>query len=419
MQLLNQQYGGHSHGHRIAHVAMASDGPDFAAICDGIAQQLYSAKIDQGQIPRDLYEATANTLMDAVFSGTGGRKSFAYEDPNNLLVPHLRHNIYAFGAAKSLTEMQVFNDLLVDKDGKNKSKAQYRADVAKAGYQFNMNHLEADQSTALASTQIAQTFNEFGADDYIEVRTTGAENVCPICGSLNGFTRPKSSNIWERFCPPFHQRCNCKLLPGLAKNVAKHDNPLQMLKDAKVQTYFQSNPAINKVVFTDGYPYMATLKKNMPLRWDKGYNMQTIDRIYKDKLPDTLPEMTKQQANDWWKQQAGTPKGAFYVKDKLGTVCKLDNQTRNHVFEQNKEDRFKFISNLPDILQDPDEMWSTKGKSGKLTTTYIKYYNDLPYSAQTEDNRVFTMIKYNISGTEKLNEVSVNNDRQGTLVFRK
>ena len=415
---VNGYYTGHNHGISVT-MSAKDDGPDFTAICDRIAEQLYNAKINQGEIPRELYEATATDLMNAVFSGLGDRTTFAYEDPNNLLIAHLRQNVYAFSAAKSLTEMEVFNDLMIGEDGRPKSFAQFRNDLTKAGKVFNISHLEADHSTALASAQIAQSFNEFAPDDYLEVRTSGAENVCPICGGLNGFTRLKSAAIWESFCPPFHPRCNCKLIPGQAKNADRHPHPMEMLKEAGVKPYFRSNPAINKVIYNDGYPYMDKLKKAGPLRWDNGYNMPTIDRIYKDKLPDAENLNSKAKANQWWKEKAGTAKGSFMVKDAMGTVVKFDNSFKNHVFEQNSDSRFLYITNVEDILKDPDEVWSTKDKNGKLHTTYIKYYNDFPYSVQADDTNAFTMTRYLFTGKGKVNKQSVESDRQGILIYRK
>ncbi len=417
LKLLDQQYSGLRHGHGPAHARMAADGPDFAAICDRIAEQLYSAKITQGQIPRDLYEATAGELMNAVFSGLGDRKTFTYEDPNNLLVAHLRQNIYAFSAARSLKEMQVFNDLLVGDDGKIKPFTQFRNDLSKAGKVFNVVHLKTDYDTAVNSAQIAQSFNEFSDEDYLEVRTTGAENVCPICGGFNGFTRLKTDPILEKICPPFHPNCNCKFIPGLERNVAKHPNGNALLKTQKVTPAFQSNPAINKVVFTDDYPMMNTIKGLKELRWDKAYQMQSIERIYQDQWPQSQSELTETEANGWWKEQAGTLRADFFTKDVFGTVVKFPKGQRQHIFYDNNENRFKYINNVLDVLSDPDEVWSVKNRKGQLITTYIRYYADYPMSVTVQDNDVLTTYKYEKKG--KLNADSLDQDRAGVLIFRK
>ncbi len=418
MKQLQLQYGGMQHGHQAAHVRMAADGPDFTAICDRIAEQLHAAKITQGTIPRELYEATAGELMNAVFSGLGDRKTFAYEDPNNLLVAYLRQNIYAFSAAKSLKEMQVFNDLMIGDDGKIKPFTQFRNDVTKAGKVFNITHLKTDYDTALASTQIAQSFNEFADEDIIEVRSTGAENVCPVCGGLNGFTRPKSATIWATLCPPFHPNCNCKLIPGVERNIKKHTDPKQMLKDAGVKPYFQSNPAISKVVFEKDYPYMDGLRRKS-LNWQNGYNMQSLDRIYIDRWPTAKTVDTKAAANKWWAEQAGTAKGSFYAKDCFGSVLSFDNGFRNHVFEQNNEFRYLYVQNTIDIIADPDEVWSNKGADGKLRTVYLKYYDDFPYSIMVDDLQAFTLTRHRLSKKGEINATAVNNLRSGTLLFRK
>ena len=417
--MLSAAYDGlHSHAH--AHnVTMSDSSTDFTAICETIARQLYNAKITEGTIPKDLYEATADRLMDAVYSGMG-KKSFAYEDPNNMLLAHFRHNVFSFSAAKSLTEMKVFNDLLIGADGKLKPFTQYRNDVIKSGMMFNVNHLETDYITAQASAQTAMSFNSFADNEYIQISTTGLEKVCEICGGFEGFTRLKGDKIWNELCPPFHPRCMCKLIPGISFNTTRHTNGFALLKN--VDKSFQNNPAHSRVIFTDDYPNMQIFAKgkwkDAKLRWDRDYHMPSLEKIYQHEWQATRPNFaTKEEADVWWMKQSNSLRSTFYVTDSLGTVVKFDQRLRVHVFFQNGQERFMYVNNTIDILTDPDEIWTIITPENELKTTYIKYYEDYPYNVQVVNGRVVTWYKYDLK--DKLNIASINEDRNGTLLFRK
>ena len=231
----------------------ARDDDEFTSIISNIAKQLYTQKLQTGTIPQALYEKTAAQLMDSVFAGLGG-KSFTYDDPNNGLLTHLRQNVYSFSAAKSLTQMQLFNDLLTGPDGKLRSESEFIAAVAKTGAEFNKTYLATERDSAIANAQTAESWNNFADDEILEILTAGDNRVRPEHAILDHFTAPKSDDVWRRLCPPFDWRCRCKLSPGLVKNIKEY-NTGDMLKDAKVSKYFQNNPGISKIIYKDDHPY--------------------------------------------------------------------------------------------------------------------------------------------------------------------
>lgn len=391
---------------------------DFSAICLEIATKLHNAKIEKGHIPKDLYQATATQLMDAVFTGTG-KKSFQYGDRNNLLLAHLQNNIYSFSAAKSLTEMKLFNELLIDKDGNPKSKAQFRNDVAATGAVFNKNYLATEQANALACADAAVTWNQYNDDDWLQISTVGDDRVRPEHARLDKFTAKKSDPVWLRLWFPFDWGCRCVVIPGSEKNQTKDFKTSQMLTDAKIPEQFQRNTGIDKVVFDEeGHPYYKnSFNEQKELRADVNYGMHSVSKIYADNIFPAAEKLeSKGDANSWWADTAGSLKGHFDVADHSGISVRFDNVFRVHVMEDNKDRRFKIITNLEDIVTDPDEVWSIK-ENGKLINTYIKYYEDFPYTVQTEDCRAFTMYAYEHKA--KLNEQSIKMDRRGILLFRK
>lgn len=392
------------------------------AIVADIAAQLYRRKIDTGTIHRDLYEETANTLMQAVFSGLGG-KSFSYDDPNNSLLYWFRQNVYAFSAAKSINQMREFKALLTGPDGEFLSEAAFTAAVAKAGALFNKTQLATERDSAIAQARMAQTWNSFAEDEYIQISTVGDDKVRPWHASLDGFTALKSSTVWRRLWPPFDWNCRCHAIPGIARDV-KEFNTATLLKDARVSKYFQSNSGITKAIFDeDEHPHFRNIKKGgffetKPFT-PKNYSMRSIENIYEtDDFPKPKEIMSKEQALEWWKQKAGNWKDPFYEKDLFGTTIKFDKQTRNHVFEQNDQNRHEYVHNAADILKHPDEVWSLKNNKGELKTTYIKFYEGFPYNVQVEGERVVSMYKYD-ADNGKINFQSTIDDRRGALLYRK
>lgn len=361
--------------------------------------------------------------MQAVFSGMGG-KSFDYDDPNNDLVTHLRHNVFAFSAAKSLTQMQVFNDLLVGADGKPRSQADFTAQVAKTGAVFNKVHLSTERDSALAQAQMAQVWNGFNDDEYIQISTAGDDKVRPWHASLDGFTALKSDPVWRRLWPPFDWKCRCHAIPGIASKAAKDFHTGTLLKDARIPMYFQSNSGVTKTVFDENlHPHFENYKgntyKGRELRAEVNYAMASVEKLYaNNNFPKTKAVLTEPEAYEWFENKAAD-KGYFDIKDVQGATLRCDSEYIRHVIQDHKKQkRYEFISNTEDIVKDPDEIWNNKNGKGDLIITYIKYYDDFPYTVNVDNGRTFSMYKFN-TDEGKVNTKSINQDRTGVLIYRK
>ena len=407
-------------GHAIVAAKKGND-DRFDTIVNDIAKQLYDAKIQEGTIPRALYEHTADRLMDAVFSGMGGN-SFRYDDPNNNLTAYLRQNIYSFSAAKSLTEMKVINELLVDSSGKVRSKAAFMSEVSKAGILFNKTYLTTEYNTALQSATMAKKWNEFPDDAMLQYSTVPDNKVRPWHAILDGKTYPKDSPIWTKIYPPMDWNCRCNVIPGVAaRSLGKtsfHEIN-SLAEEARIPKLFQKNTGQTKVIYDEDHTYIQTVGSNKlhELRAEEDYGMMSVKKLYEQ---NTFPEAkkldSKDEANNWWKEKAGTLRGSFDLEDKMGNAIRFDNEFRNHVMEDNKDGRYAILSNIESIVSTPDEVWSLRD-NGLLTTNYIKYFDDFPYVVKTQDTRAATVHNYESKG--KLNKDSIEKNRRGTLLFRK
>jgi SPP1 gp7 family putative phage head morphogenesis protein len=391
---------------------LADIGNGFDSILSDIATQLYTAKANTGTIHPELYSRTADTLIQAVFSGMGG-KEFGYDDPSNNLLIHLRHNVYAFSAAKSLTQMQAFNDLLTDKDGNLRTQAQFTAAVAATGAVFNKTHLTTEAESAVGKAQTAQDWNQYGDDDYLQVSTAGDKNVRPEHARMDGFTEKKSAKIWLKLIPPFAWKCRCRVIPGIASRASKDYSVDNLVKEVGVTPYFQSNPGITRTVFDKSHPHFTNLKDGIKtiskLEWDTNYDMKTIGRIYTDVQPAPLTPLADAEAADRWfveKQKDGK----IEIKDIKGNTIALSKRT----FNAAKDDAYAYIHNAPSVLTSSDEVWSTPVKSA-IQHTYIKYYEGAIQIIQAVDGNITSIqrIPYSSTAASKVNAY-----RMGTLQYR-
>lgn len=389
----------------------------FRSIAEDLAHDLYNGIQKDGTIPNELYFATADKLMGAMQKGFGGT-SFDFDDTRNELTAFLQHNIYAFSAAKSLTELKHFRALMV-KDGQLRDFVDFRNAVTDAGYTFNLNYLNTEWSTAVSTAQTAAEFSRFGENEPIQISTAGDDKVRPEHQVLDGYTALKSDPIWVRLCPPFDWFCRCRLIPGVASKIDASINKSELLKSAKVPKHFQRNPALSKVVFKDDHPYFANHRgKETELTAEQVYNMPSVDKLY-DQLdfPQAARLNSKEAAIKWWTDRTGDVRGSFDAKDYSGFTIRFDKTFRKHVFEDNAERRYLTINNVEDIIQNPDEVWSLMER-GKLKRFYLKYYDDFPYVVRADNKGdAYTFHPFDNGGA--INIKSLEKLRRGILLFRK
>lgn len=395
---------------------LADAGDDMTAIINDITAQLYNKKLQEGAIPLALYDATAAQLMKGVFEGMGGN-AFGYGDAKNELRTHLEHNIHAFSAAKSLTELKQFRSLMVDDNGKIRSEVDFRNACTDAGKLFNKTYLETERVTALATAQTAAQWGAFGEEDYIQISTVGDNRVRPNHQILDKFTAKKSDPVWRRLCPPFDWLCRCTLIPGVAANV-KDVNKGQLIKDAQIPKYFERNPGITKTIFDKEHPYyLNSYGKEAEMSAEEVYGMPSVPQLYQvHDFPQAAIMKSKEAANDWWSQLAGSAKGSFEATDYNGLSIRFDNTFRKHVFEANQDSRWQHVSNLQNVIKEPDEVWSQK-ENGVVKRFYLKYYDDFPYVVRVDGADAYTF--HNFENNGKLNEPSIKRLRRGVLIYRK
>jgi SPP1 gp7 family putative phage head morphogenesis protein len=391
-----------------------------------IATRLLNGQLENGMIPDSLYFETANQLQDAMNSGLAGKGltsvAYDFEDSRNILKSYLTRNIYHFSAAKSLTEMLEYRNLMYDNSGQILSFSKFRKAVSDKGKIFNDVYLQTEYDTALQSSIMAHRWDTMQSE-YLEFSTVGDGRVRPEHATLDGLTYPKSHPIWNRMYPPLAWNCRCTVIPGIA---SKYDSKDEIAVEKQVAasvkgTIFDNNVGKSRLIFKDGHPYYNSLKH--PLDY-KNYGLLPIDKIEeKGGLKPVSKLNSKDEYDVFWKQKTNHDKG-IVISDPLNQTVLFPDQSltkkgkpndsfRDHLLSRkNEPERYKLVANIEDIIKKPDEIWSVlkRGDKNPLTTHYIKYYDGDPMLVVTVENEAKTIFSLNETGYST---------RKGILLYRK
>lgn len=376
-------------------------------------------------IPDELYRETARRLCNAIDAGLGAA-SFNYEDSRNILKSYLTRNVYHFSAAKSLTEMLEFRNLMYDKNSKEMVPfSVFKQRLTERGKLFNDVWLKTEYDTAFHSAVMAHRWDSMQAE-YLEYRTVGDDRVRPAHAELDRLTYPKDHPIWNKMLPPLGYNCRCTVIPGIADryNAANADTDERFVGGLVKGTIFDNNVGKTRLVFDHDHPYYVNLPDRVAKELNyKNYGLESIDRILETrKLPPAAQLENIEGYKLLWERLANNPKG-ITLTDPLGQTVLFPDYERTgkgrerdyfkqHLLTRGDKNRYKLFPNLIEIIRHPDEIWSIyKPKDSEpLTTHYLKYYREQPVLVIVVDNEGRTMFDLTKSGYKT---------RQGLLLYRK
>lgn len=205
---------------------------------------------------QDLITQTYNDLSEGASKGYGKEWGKFPGDNKGTLPTELKKNIYQFSCAKTFTQLEAINKLLVTADGRLRTYKEFREGVRALSKQFNENYLQAEYQTARAAAQMAQRWQRFlEAKDLfpnLEFRTVGDDRVRPDHILLDGIIQPIESPFWKQYFPPLDWRCRCDVM-----NTAADPTPVDYDKLPEVN--FKGNVAIDEEIFTKKATYFKLL----------------------------------------------------------------------------------------------------------------------------------------------------------------
>ena len=357
--------------------------------------------------------------MDAVDNGLG-KSGPAYDEQAEVLASRLQDNIYAFSAAKSLTQMIHYRDLMIGEDGKLLEYGSFRKRVADQGAVFNDQYLKAEFECAKYSAIMAHKWDTIQAE-YLQYSTVGDRRVRPEHAVLDKFTALKTDKIWDKIYPPKAYGCRCNVVPGKPQGIER--NPITDIEAGRMMskqtrgTIFDNHVGKTKVIFDKPHPYFVNLKgQEKEISWER-YGLRSLDKIKLDNLPQ-YKGMNLAQFHDWWdteKKSAGTD---LSIRDRMGQSILLrsgdSGSRKNRAFKQHvldkAEARFEYAAEAKTLLTNPDEIWNSK--QGRI---YLKFYEHgtlkLVVDQKLEARTIFKL--------HDLDSGELQKARRGVLLYKK
>jgi hypothetical protein len=417
-------------------ITLAAPGDDDSPLSFGegwgeaFLKRIFDKTLTPGQIDPQYYDAISKTLQSGVAKGLGG-KSFGAADYRNTLKAFLDQNIYAFSSARSLYMLEQYRSFLTDAYGEVIGESAFINKVKQISDVDNVLHLKVERNNAIAVAQATEKWQGLQAFALLEYRTSGGENVCPICGGLNGLVMPSTDSRWFIYIPN-HFGCHCNAVPAAGDAIATPDDIINArIKAANIPPMFKRNFAEQRLVYADDHPYIQKIGADKLKELDavKNYGLRSGEKIYKnaslstgagrgEALPAFTPVQDKAVANAWWQDMAGSQRGSFEIGSIDNLAVEFDNDFRNHVIEQNQDDRWKFIKELKTLLEAPDEVWSNRLKD-TITNIYIKYYDGAPMALIVEANKTVRAVTlYEVKKVGKINYKALQNLRKGILKYK-
>ncbi|MCO5229598.1 MAG: phage minor head protein [Chitinophagales bacterium] len=388
-----------------------------ASASDDMIEKLFNGTLKADEIEPKYYFSVAKKLQEAVKKGMNYDGALDPTKPETKLFEKLNANIFAFSAAKSLTQLQEFKKKLTDQNGELVSYGRFRQEVIPIDKEFNDNYLRTEYNSAVSMAQMANKWDKLKEFDMLEYRTVGDNRVRKSHKDLDGLRLPPDDPLWSKIYPPNDWGCRCTVLPvpGAKKNKREEGD---LFSKQNIKPYFKRNVGTEQVIFNEDHPYFirlpADLKNNKTHQFmaEENYGMRSVKQILKnDELPEVRTPKDKETAKKLWQELDKK------IKTADGLEWELNDQWQ-HVEEEHKnEERWKFINHATDIIQNADEVWIVEDDN-KIFKRYIKYYkgNPLVFSYNIKNPERWTVYDADKENSySKLREKT----RRGILIHRK
>jgi SPP1 gp7 family putative phage head morphogenesis protein len=240
---------------------------------DNLLKGIEEGRINEYNLPEDLYDAIVKYLKKGVFDGFGSTFNNVLEQDKELLT-QLVENIHIFSGAKTYQQVKEINSLLVNEDGELVTQSEFTK-LGKEKFElWNDTWGETEYKTAIGQSQMASKWNEIERTKDVlpnlEYSAVLDENTSDICEPLNGIVAPVDDPIWDTISPLNHFNCRCLILQVDSEVTENYEDKAQEV-EGNMQDLFKFNAGKTGEVFTKDHPYFDVPEK------DKAYAKRNFD----------------------------------------------------------------------------------------------------------------------------------------------
>lgn len=355
-----------------------------------MAKAIYEG-MDTDQLYAEFYLELSNSFKSQVESNYKIDFNKAeYNSPDLMTRQALVNNCFAFSGAKSFSQIQELQDLIINKKGEYKSFDEFKQAALKINQEYNKNWLKTEYNNAVNSSLSASQYQRYVKDKadypYLIYQTAGDSNVRPEHQRLDGTKLPIDDTFWDTYYPPNDWGCRCDVIQDSSKrDITERDDALERGSGAVKNKLFKNNPGKSGIIFNEGHPYYKNVKGSMvEMKAVDNYGLRDIESIYADpnRLSKRLETFEKTEDFDEWWQSNKVVSNKFVINDnnqKIKLVA--EDELKDKLLQ--KGDRWKYAKELPVVIQTPDEVYTLTKRFKKANyfenlSVYIKYYNDKP-----------------------------------------
>jgi SPP1 gp7 family putative phage head morphogenesis protein len=230
-------------------------------------------RINEYNLPEDLYSAIVNYLKKGVYDGFGATLKNVLEQDKELLT-ELVENIHIFSGAKTYQQVKEINSLLVDENGELVSSSEFKK-LGKEKFElWNDTWGETEYKTAIGQSQMASKWSDIERNKDVlpnlEYSAVMDENTSDICEPLNGIIAPVDDPIWDTISPLNHFNCRCLVMQVDTEPTENYEDRASEV-EGNMDDIFKFNAGKTGEVFTKQHPYF-----DVPAE-DKAYAKRNFD----------------------------------------------------------------------------------------------------------------------------------------------
>ena len=209
-------------------------------------------------LDRGLFEATHETFNRATASGIADAVNRGIQPPSAQFLELLDRNNAIFSAFRSNKFQKDVASMLLDSEGRTKSFADFRRDVAPIVGKYNGSWLRTEYATAVQRSRLATKWQQFVEEQDVFPNLEWVQSTALHPGEDHKIfwytVRPVDDPFWTHHRPGDRWNCQCDLRQT---DLPPTDIPTVPINDTKNSPApgLDNNPGTDGQIFNDHHPY--------------------------------------------------------------------------------------------------------------------------------------------------------------------
>ena len=302
-----------------------------------------------------------------------------------------QNNVYAFGLAKSYSQMQEMRAVVHDQNGIQRPFTEFYKYVKAIDERYNQHYAQAEYQAVVRGTIMGQKWLEIQEQKevfpWLQYQTKDDNRVRAEHDRLNGIVLAADDPFWSYYYPPNGWRCRCTVKPFTDAQLEKQklvpadtDTATKSAEKEVKDSYWKHNTGTSELFSRQGTVYF----KAMPNEGEKqlsaveNYGMPSVERIYErfsDQFSPVQGCKSEADFKTFWDNMAGKKEG-IKLQDSTGIALHFPKNVYQQTIDQG---HCNIAKSAFALLRNANEIWaSDQNSETELSRTYIGYYLNKP-----------------------------------------